>query len=172
MLACRLCGHRNRVLAGALGLPRCRNCHGPLPWLVDATDVDFAGVADAAALPVLVDLWAPVCPHGPRVIRVMEQVADDLAGQVKVVKVNVQGAPQLSRRFSVQASPTLLVMERGRLVACRCGPAPAHEILRWVEQVLIREHGTAPVLPTDARDATQGALRARSAPTRDPGNTG
>jgi thioredoxin 2 len=138
MLACRLCGHRNRVLAGVLDLPRCRDCRGPLPWLVDASDVDFASVADAAALPVLVDLWAPVCPHGPRVIRVMEQVADDLAGQVKVVKVNVEGAPQLSRRFSVQASPTLLVMEGGTLVACRCGPAPAYEILQWVEQVLPR----------------------------------
>ena len=159
MLACRLCGHRNRVLAGALDLPRCRHCHGPLPWLVDASDVDFAGVADAAPLPVLVDLWAPVCPHGPRVIRVMEQVADDLAGQVKVVKVNVEGAPQLSRRFSVQASPTLLVMERGRLVACTCGPAPAYEILGWVEQVLIREHGTAPVLPTEGSDAAGAAAR-------------
>jgi len=110
---------------------------------VDASDGDFADVADAASLPALVDFWAPTCPHGARVTRVVEQVAADLAGQVKVIKVNVEGAPQLSRRFSVQASPTLLVMQRGRLVACRCGPAPAYEIRAWIEQVLLREQATA-----------------------------
>jgi thioredoxin 2 len=116
---------------------------------VDASDVDFAVVADAAPLPVLVDFWVPFCPHGSRVIRVMEQVAGDLAGRVKVVEVNIEGAPRLSRRFSVQASPTLLVIERGRLMACRCGPAPAHEIRVWIEQVLIREKPSAsgPVKP-------------------------
>jgi len=131
------------VLAEALDPPRCRHCHRPLPWLVDASDGDFAGVADTAPLPVLVDLWAPICPHGPRVVRVVEQVAGDLAGQVKLVKVNVEGAPQLSRRFSVQASPTLLVMQQGRLLAWRCGPAPAYKIRAWIEQVLIREQATA-----------------------------
>jgi thioredoxin 2 len=131
------------VLAAALDPPRCRHCHRPLPWLVDASDGDFAGVTDTAPLPVLVDLWAPICPHGPRVVRVVEQVASDLAGQVKVVKVNVEGAPLLSRRFSVQASPTLLVVQQGRLLACRCGPAPAYKIRAWIEQVLLRERATA-----------------------------
>ena len=74
-------------------------------------------------------------------------------------KVNVEGAPQLSRRFSVQASPTLLVMERGRLLASRCGSAPAYKILGWVEQVLIRKHGTARVLPNEGSDATGAAAR-------------
>jgi thioredoxin 2 len=77
------------------------------------------------------------------VIRVLEQVAGELAGQVKVVKVNVEGAPQLSRRFSVQASPTLLVMQRGRLVACTCGPVPAYKIRAWIEGVLIHERDVA-----------------------------
>jgi thioredoxin 2 len=73
------------------------------------------------------------------VARVVEQVAADLAGQVKVVKVNVEDAPQLSRRFSVQASPTLLVLRRGTLIACACGPAPAYKIRAWIEEVLIGE---------------------------------
>lgn len=135
------------MLVQALDTPRCRHCQEPLPWLVDASDGDFTGVADAAPLPVLVELWSPNCPHGPRVARVLEQVADDLAGQVKVVKVNVASAPQLSRRFSVQASPTLLFLERGREVACRCGPDPAYEIRAWIDQV-IREQAT-PASPGD-----------------------
>ena len=143
MVMCTRCGRKNRVLAEALDAPLCRHCQGPLPWLVDASDGDFAGVTDAAPLPVLVDLWAPSCPHGSTVTRVLEQVAGELAGQVKVVKVNVEGAPQLSRRFSVQASPTLLVIRHGRRVACRCGPAPAYLIRAWIEQVLIREQATA-----------------------------
>lgn len=142
-MVCTHCGRRNRVLAAALDIPRCRHCHAPLPWLVDAADDDFAGVADAASLPVLVDLWAPICPHGARVARVVEQVAGDLAGRVKVVTVNVEGAPQISRRFSVQASPTLLVMHQGRPLGCRCGLAPAYKIRAWIEQVLNREQATA-----------------------------
>jgi thioredoxin 2 len=70
-------------------------------------------------------------------------MAGELEGQVKVVKVNVEDAPQLSGRFSVQASPTLLVIQHGRLVACRCGPDPAYKIRAWVEQVLIREQANA-----------------------------
>jgi len=139
MVMCTHCRRRTRVLAAALDPPRCRQCQGPLPWLVDAADDDFPGIADAAPLPVLVDLWVPTCPHGARVARVVEQMAGELAGRVKVVKVNVEGAPQLSRRFSVQTSPTLLILEEGRTVACRCGPDPAYKIRAWVDRALDRE---------------------------------
>ena len=55
--SCPHCGKRNRVPAAANGVPRCGNCHKPLPWITAADDQSFADVVYAARLPVLVDLW-------------------------------------------------------------------------------------------------------------------
>ena len=61
LVTCPHCGRRNRVPVAAAGIPRCGHCHRPLPWITDATDDTFADVAEAADLPVLVNLWAPWC---------------------------------------------------------------------------------------------------------------
>jgi thioredoxin 2 len=63
LVRCRHCGRRNRVPPAAAGIPRCGNCHQPLPWIAGAGDDSFAEVAEiaeAASVPVVVDLWAPV----------------------------------------------------------------------------------------------------------------
>lgn len=136
LVTCPHCGRRNRVPAAAAGIPRCGNCHRPLPWITDATDDTFADVAEAADLPVLVDLWAPWC--GPcRVISpALAQLATELAGQVKLVKVNVDESPKLQQRFSVQAIPTLLVLRQGQVAARRAGAAPAADLRAWVAEVI------------------------------------
>jgi Thioredoxin len=61
LVRCRNCGRRNRVPAAAAGIPRCGNCHQPLPWIAEADETTFAEVAAAASIPVVVDLWAPWC---------------------------------------------------------------------------------------------------------------
>jgi thioredoxin 2 len=59
LVRCEHCGRTNRVPAAATGIPRCGNCHQPLPWIADAGDGTFAEIAEAATIPVVVDLWAP-----------------------------------------------------------------------------------------------------------------
>ena len=59
VIRCVQCGQANRVPAAAAGTPRCGTCHQPLPWIADADDATFGDVADAAKIPVIVDLWAP-----------------------------------------------------------------------------------------------------------------
>ena len=61
VVACAQCGRRNRVPASATGKPRCAQCQAWLPWIVNAGDGDYGTVVETAALPVLVDLWAPWC---------------------------------------------------------------------------------------------------------------
>jgi thioredoxin 2 len=136
VVVCPNCGTKNRVPPAAAGTPRCGKCHSPLPWVAHAGDDDFAGVADAASIPVLVDLWATWCGPCRMVSPALEQVAAELAGRVKLVKVDVDAAPQLARRFSVQSVPTLLLMRDGRIVGRRTGAAPPDAIRSWVESEL------------------------------------
>jgi thioredoxin 2 len=120
----------------ANGTPRCGHCHQPLPWITDAGDDTFGEVAEAASLPVVVDLWAPWCGPCRLVSPALEQVATDLADRIKLVKVNVDTSPKLQQRFAVQAIPTLLVLRHGRVTARRSGAAPAAELRAWVEEAI------------------------------------
>src|SRR3982074_3715929 len=110
IVQCEHCGRKNRVRSAAPGYPRCGNCKSPLPWVVDAGDADFAEVAEQATIFVVVDLWAPWWGPCRMVSPALEQLAKDRAGRVKLVKVNVDDAPQLSQRFEVRAVPTLLLL--------------------------------------------------------------
>ena len=136
VVACVSCGRRNRVPAAASGVPRCGQCRASLPWISDAGTQDFAEVVEQSPLPVLLDLWATWCGPCRMVSPVLEQLARDFAGRVKLVKVDVDAAPAVARQFAVQAVPTLLVLDRGQVVARQAGAAPAPALRRWVEDAL------------------------------------
>jgi thioredoxin 2 len=136
VIACPNCGRRNRVPSAASGTPRCGNCHKPLPWIVNAGDDDFAEVAEHASVPALVDLWAPWCGPCRMVSPALEQLATEMAGKLKLVKVNVDESPKLQQRFGVQAIPTLLLLRNGAVAARQTGAAPAGVLRSWLEQGL------------------------------------
>ncbi|MFJ5878323.1 thioredoxin [Streptomyces sp. NPDC093088] len=142
-VTCPNCGRGNRIPVAAEGRPRCGHCKQALPWLVDAGDDDFAEVVEWATVPVVVDLWATWCGPCRMVSPALEQVARDLAGRIKLVKVDVDRNPQLSRRFEVQAVPTLLVLDKGETIARQAGAAPAHVLRSWVEQAVAGRQTTA-----------------------------
>ena len=66
----------------------------------------------------------------------LEEVAATLAGRVKLVKVNVDSAPQIHERFGVRAILMLIVLRHGQVVARRSGAAPAAELRAWVESAI------------------------------------
>jgi thioredoxin 2 len=141
VIECPSCGKRNRVPAAREGFPRCGNCHNPLPWIADATDDTFAEVVQTASVPSVVDMWATWCGPCRMVSPALEQVARDLAGQIKLVKVDVDTNPKLSERYAIQAVPTLMVFKNGKVIARQAGTASATMLRRWVESAL----ATAPV---------------------------
>lgn len=133
---CRHCGKLNRLPAAATGSPVCGSCGRPLPWMVDAGDSDFGEIVERASLPVVVDMWAPWCGPCRMVTPALEQLATELAGEVKLVKVDVDQAPALARRFSVQAVPTLLVLDHGKVIATKAGAEPLDALRTWLNHAL------------------------------------
>jgi thioredoxin 2 len=128
---CASCGKKNRVPATAKGTPRCAQCKADLPWLVDADDGTFAAVT-STNVPVLVDLWAPWCGPCRMVAPGVERASKEFAGRLKVVKVNVDEAPQVSRRFAVQSIPMLVLLHHGKVVSQQVGALPQDRLLAWV----------------------------------------
>jgi thioredoxin 2 len=136
IVTCPNCGKRNRVAAAAAGKPRCANCRNWLPWITAADDGDFAEIAEKASVPVLVDLWAAWCGPCRMVSPALEQLANERAGRLKLVKVDVDKAPAISERFTVQAVPTLLVIDSGQVLARQAGAAPVTALRNWLDQAL------------------------------------
>jgi thioredoxin 2 len=136
VVTCPNCGKKNRVLAAAQGVPRCGQCHKPLPWMVDADDETFAQVAEAATIPVLVDLWAPWCGPCRMVSPALETLATERRGRLKLVKVNSDVAPRTSQRFGVQAIPTLVLLKDGEVVDKQVGAAPAPALRAWLDRAM------------------------------------
>lgn len=136
IVECPNCGQRNRVPASTAGKPRCAQCRNWLPWIVDAGDADYESVVEKSSVPVLVDLWAPWCGPCRMVSPALEQLATERAGNLKLVKVNVDNAPQISQRFDVQAVPTLLITRGSTVLARRAGAAPVAALRMWVDDTL------------------------------------
>ncbi|QSB16677.1 thioredoxin [Natronosporangium hydrolyticum] len=136
IVRCPACGSANRVPPHGAGSPSCGKCHTPLPWFAEADDDTFAEVVEQSGVPAIVDFWAAWCGPCRMVSPALERVAQDLSGAVKLVKVDVDTAQQLSQRFAIQAVPTLMIVKDGEVVARRAGAAPADQLRGWVEENL------------------------------------
>jgi thioredoxin 2 len=118
-------------------VPVCGACKAELPWLVEASDATF-DVEAAASVAVLVDLWAPWCGPCRVVGPILEQLAGEYAGRIKVVKVNVDENPRTQQRFGASSIPTLVVLRDGRVVDRIVGALPKSQLTIQLTPHLLR----------------------------------
>jgi len=142
IIQCPKCGASNRVPDDKLrqGLePICGRCKSDLlasahPVIV--TDANFAEEVERSPLPVLLDMWAPWCGPCRMVGPIVDQLATELAGRVKVAKLNVDENPMTQSRFGVRSIPTLLLLKDGREVDRLVGAMPKQEIIRRLQSLI------------------------------------
>jgi thioredoxin 2 len=144
LIRCENCGADNRVppeklQAGAE--PVCGRCKRPLtvrPHPLNVTDTTFAEEVERSPLPVLVDMWAPWCGPCRMVTPILEELAGELAGRMRIAKLNVDDNPITSARFGIQSIPALLVFKDGREIDRMIGAQPKSEILRRLQPMIAR----------------------------------
>ena len=96
--------------------------------MVELTDENFTRDIAASDQPVLVDFWAPWCPPCRMVAPVLEALAADYAGKVKIAKLNVDDNPRTASAFGVASIPTLILFKAGRPVDVIIGAKPRADI--------------------------------------------
>ena len=136
-LNCTSCSTKNKIRPSERGTPHCGSCGALLPWLVTATDESFEAEA-RTQVAVLVDLWAPWCGPCRVVGPIVEQLAVDYAGRLKVIKVNVDDNPSLSQRFQAFSIPTLVVLKGGHVVDRVVGALPKSQLTVRLTPHLLR----------------------------------
>ena len=102
----------------------------------EITDDQFAQEVLDSELPVLVEIWAPWCGPCLRLAPVLEQLADERAGSLKIVKINLDEQPRVSVDYRVTGVPAMLVFDRGELVAQLVGARPKARIAEDLDRVL------------------------------------
>jgi thioredoxin 2 len=102
-----------------------------LPWVVDARPGDFDRFTNSP-VPVLVDFWAPWCGPCRMVGPAVEAAATALAGQLEVVKVNVDEMPDVAAAYGVQGIPTLLLLRAGAVLGRQVGATTGLALQSWL----------------------------------------
>ena len=101
---------------------------------VNVNDDTFEAEVLKSDTPVVVDFWAEWCGPCKQLTPVIDEIANDMAGKVKVAKVNIDEAPEAPTQYGVRGVPTLMVFKDGELKATRVGGLPKAQLSQWIEE--------------------------------------
>lgn len=103
---------------------------------VTVTDASFQKLVLESPLPVLVDFWADWCGPCKMVAPILDKLAAEFAGKVRIAKVDVDSNPILSQQFRIQSIPSLMFVKGGKIVGMSAGAAPEPALRDAINQLI------------------------------------
>ncbi len=103
---------------------------------VAVTDDTFDAEVRNSDIPVVVDFWAEWCGPCKQIGPSLEELSDEMAGKVKIVKVDVDSNPNSPASMGVRGIPALFIFKGGEVVSNRNGAAPKAALQSWIEESL------------------------------------
>ena len=100
------------------------------------TDASFDSEVLKSAQPVVVDFWAEWCGPCKMIGPVLEEIANDLQGQITIAKVNVDENPATPGTYGIRSIPTLIIFKNGQAVATKIGAVPKTALEAWIKENL------------------------------------
>lgn len=125
-----------RVIPAASSIPKSLGKETLVANVLDVTDASWEQEVLNADLPVMVDFWAPWCGPCKMLSPVVDELARDLDGRLKVVKCNTDEARPVAGRYQIISIPQLLLFKNGKVVEQVMGFQPKQRILERIEKHL------------------------------------
>lgn len=100
---------------------------------IAVNDAQFDSEVLKSDLPVVVDFWAEWCGPCKVLSPVVDELATELQGKVKIVKINIDEAPEAPTKYGVRGIPTLMIFKNGQVVDTRVGGMPKSQLAEWIE---------------------------------------
>lgn len=101
---------------------------------VAVTDDTFEAEVKNAEGPVLVDIWAEWCGPCKQIGPALEEISEEMAGKLKVVKVDADANPNAVMSMGVRGIPALFIFKDGQIVSNRTGAAPKAALQSWIDE--------------------------------------